>query len=242
MMDAVNKVMVIVGGNRGIGAATARLAAERGWHVVLTSSRPDPAADALAGEIGGTALVCDVRDEAQVQRAFAQAAALGPLAAMVYSSGVTGAASPLADAAADTLRDVVAVNLTGAMLCAREAVRHMSTARGGAGGSITFVSSRASDRGSSGEYVWYAATKGGVNSLAIGLARELAKEGVRVNCVSPGPVATDMLSPQRQAIGAANVPMGRVGQPLEVANAVLFLAGAEASYITGANLAVAGGA
>lgn len=241
-MDETGKVMIVVGGNRGIGAATARLAAERGWRVVLTSSRPDPAADRLAGEIGGMAVACDVRDEADVTALFERAAAAGTLSAVVYSSGVTGAASPLSDASAETLADVVAVNLTGAMLCAREAVRLMSTARGGQGGSITFVSSRASDRGSSGEYVWYAATKGGVNSLAIGLAREVAKEGVRVNCVSPGPVATEMLSPERQAIGAANVPMGRVGQPDEVAAAVLFLASAEASYITAANLAVAGGA
>lgn len=241
-MDQSQSVMVIVGGNRGIGAATARLAAAQGWRVVLTSSRPDPAAQALAQEIGGTALACDVRDEAEVQQLFAAAAALGPLGALVYSSGITGPASPLAQAEADTLRDVVAVNLTGAMLCAREAVRRLSTALGGPGGSITFISSRASDRGSSGEYVWYAATKGAVNSLAIGLAREVAKEGVRVNCVSPGPVATDMLSLERQAIGAANVPMGRVGQPDEVAAAVLFLASAQASYITAANLAVAGGA
>lgn len=241
-MNQAKTVMIVVGGNRGIGAATARLGAARGWRVVLTSSRPDPAADALAAELGGLAVPCDVRDEAQVAALFAQAAELGPIRAVVYSSGITGAASHLAEATADTLHDVVAVNLTGAMLCAREGVRRMSTAYGGPGGSITFISSRASDRGSSGEYVWYAATKGGVNSLATGLAREVAQEGVRVNCVSPGPVATGMLTPERQAIGAANVPMGRVGAPEEVAAAVLFLASDEASYITAANLAVAGGA
>lgn len=241
-MKQTNRIMIVVGGNRGIGAATARLAASRGWRVVLTSSRTDPAADSLAAELGGLAVPCDVRDEAQVAALFARAAQLGPIGAVVYSSGITGAASPLAQAAAETLQDVVAVNLTGAMLCAREGVRRMSTAHGGQGGSITFISSRASDRGSSGEYVWYAATKGGVNSLSLGLAREVAKEGVRVNCVSPGPVATEMLTPERQAIGAANVPMGRVGEPDEVAAAVLFLASEEASYITAANLAVAGGA
>lgn len=236
------QIMVVVGGSRGIGAATARLAATRGYHPVIVSSRANAQAQALAADIGGTALVCDVRDEEQVVRLFADAAALGRVSAMVYSSGITGPASPLAEAAAQTLSDVVAVNLTGAMLCAREAVRHMSTARGGTGGTITFISSRASDRGSSGEYVWYAATKGGVNSLAIGLAREVAREGIRVNCVSPGPIATEMLSPERQQLGGNAVAMGRVGLTEEVASAVLYLASDEASFITAANLAVAGGA
>lgn len=236
------QIMVVVGGSRGIGAATARLAATRGYHPVIVSSRPNAQAQDLAAAIGGTALECDVRDEEQVVRLFNDVAALGRIGAMVYSSGITGPASPLADASAATLADVVAVNLTGAMLCAREAVRHLSTARGGAGGTITFISSRASDRGSSGEYVWYAATKGGVNSLAIGLAREVAREGIRVNCVSPGPVATEMLSPERQVQGGNAVAMGRVGLPEEVAAAVLYLASDEASYITAANLAVAGGA
>lgn len=237
-----NKVMIVVGGSRGIGAAVARMAAARGWAVALTYHSGADEAQALANGIcaaGGTAraVPCDVADEASVARAFADAATLGPVAAMVYSSGITGAASPLAQAEAETLRQVVGVNLTGAMLAAREAVRAMPH-----GGAITFISSRASDRGSAGEYVWYAATKGGVNSLAIGLSKEVAALGIRVNCVSPGPVATDMLSPQRQAQGAAAVPMQRVGQPEEIAEAVLFLSSDAASYVTGANLAVAGGA
>src|SRR5690606_9432678 len=123
---------------------------------------------------------------------------LGRVAALVYSSGITGPASTLVDARAETLREVIEVNLTGAMLCAREAVRAMAES----GGSITFISSRAADRGSSGEYVWYAASKGGLNSLCIGLSREVASQGIRVNCVSPGPVATEMLSAERQAKGA----------------------------------------
>ena len=241
------KVMVVVGGSRGIGAATARLAASRGYRVVLTYARSANEAEALVHEIelaGGTAkaIRCDVADEADIVALFERAAQFGPLQAMVYSSGVTGSASQLADVDADTLREVVAVNLTGAMLCAREAVRRMSIARGGTGGTITFISSRASDRGSAGEYVWYAASKGGVNSLALGLAREVGREGIRVNCVSPGPVATEMLSPERQQQGANAVAMGRVGEPAEIAAAVLYLASDEASYVTGANLAVAGGA
>ena len=239
--------MVVIGGSRGIGAATARMAAARGYAVVLTFAGSAEQAHALVADIesaGGTAAAvrCDVAQESDILALFDQAAALGPVTAMVYSSGITGSASQVADVRADTLRDVIAVNLTGAMLSARESVRRMSTVRGGQGGSITFISSRAADRGSAGEYVWYAASKGGVNSFAIGLAREVAQEGIRVNCVSPGPVATEMLSAQRQAQGAAAVAMGRVAEPAEIASAVLYLASDEASYVTGANLAVAGGA
>ncbi len=240
-------VMLIIGGNRGIGAATARLAAARGYRVALTYASSSDDAERVVQEItaaGGQAhtLRCDVTREEDIVALFRQVVELGPLTAMVYSSGVTGEASRLADVTAETLHHVVNVNLTGAMISAREAVRHMSVEQGGAGGAITFISSRASDRGSSGEYVWYAASKGGVNSFAIGLAREVAKEGIRVNCVSPGPVATEMLTPERQALGAAAVAIGRVAQPAEIASAVLYLSSEEASYVTGANLAVAGGA
>ena len=240
-------IMVIIGGSRGIGAATARMAAARGWHVVPTYRSGAAEAEAVVQDIeaaGGraSAIACDSASEADIVALFESAARIGPLGAMVYAAGITGTASTLAEVEAATLEQVIAVNLTGAMLSAREAVRHMAKSRGGAGGSITFISSRASDRGSAGEYVWYAASKGGVNALSLGLAREVAADGIRVNCVSPGPVATEMLSPERQAKGAAAVAMGRVGTPEEVASAVLYLASPEASYITAANLAVAGGA
>lgn len=207
------KVMVVIGGSRGIGAATARLAASRGYTVVLTYTRGEKEARDVERSIefeGGTAraIACDVANEAEIVALFDCASELGPITAMVYSSGITGPASPLAEASTETLRSVMEVNLTGAMLSAREAVKRMSTAYGGTGGTITFISSRASDRGSPGEYVWYAASKGGVNSLSLGLAREVAAEGIRVNCVSPGPVATEMLSPERQRIGANAVAMG----------------------------------
>jgi NAD(P)-dependent dehydrogenase (short-subunit alcohol dehydrogenase family) len=239
--------MVVIGGSRGIGAAVARMAAARGWQVLLTYVSQAGEAEALVAEIeadGGSAraTACDVASEENLVDLFMQARGMGSVDAVVYSSGITGDASPLADAEADTLRRVVEVNLTGAMIAAREAVRSMAKGRGGAGGSITFISSRASDRGSAGEYVWYAASKGGVNSLCIGLAREVAQDGIRVNCVSPGPVATEIMSPERQARGAAAVPMQRVADPDEIAEAVLFLASDAASYVTGANLAVAGGA
>jgi NAD(P)-dependent dehydrogenase (short-subunit alcohol dehydrogenase family) len=241
------QVLVVIGGSRGIGAATARLAASRGYTVVLTYARGEDEAREVERSIvveGGAAhaVACNVAHETEIVALFDRASELGPIAAVVYSSGITGPASPLAEASAETLRSVVDVNLTGAMLSAREAVKRMSTVHGGSGGSIIFISSRSSDRGSPGEYVWYAASKGGLNSLSLGLAREVAAEGIRVNCVSPGPVATEMLSPERQQLGANAVAMGRVGQPEEIAAAVLYLASDEASYVTGANLAVAGGA
>ena len=246
-MPMSDKVMIVIGGSRGIGAAVARKAAAAGWRVLLTYAAGADEADAVVQAIakaGGTASTqrCDVAREEEITALFARAGELGRIDALVYSSGITGAASPLADVSAETLRAVIDVNLTGAMLAAREAVRRMGTNRGGSGGTITFISSRASDRGSAGEYVWYAASKGGLNSFSLGLAREVAASGIRVNCVSPGPVATGMLSAERQALGAAAVPMQRVAQPEEIADAVLYLASGSASYVTGANLAVAGGA
>lgn len=242
-MSLPNRVIIVIGGSRGIGAAVSRMAAARGWTVLLSyATGADDAAGVVAGIAadGGTAHAqpCDATAEGDVAALFVRAAELGGPHAVVYSTGITGDASTLAEASAATLRRVIDVNLTGALLCAREAARTMEHP----GCSITLISSRASQRGSAGEYVWYAASKGGLDSLCIGLSRELAGRNIRVNCVSPGPVATAMLSPERQAQGAAAVPMQRVADPAEVAEAVLFLASDAASYITGANLAVAGGA
>jgi len=241
------KVAVIVGGSRGIGAATVRLAASRGYVVVFSyAARADEAAavEQSVAAAGGTAhaVQANAGSEDDLLALFDKAAELGPICALVYSAGITGPASPLADASADTLRQVIEVNLVGAMLAAREAVRRMSTARGGAGGGIVFVSSRAAALGSPGEYVWYAASKGGMDSLAIGLSKEVGGQGIRVNCVSPGPVETGMLSAERLALGASRVPMQRAGQPDEIAQAVLYLLSDQAAYVTGANLSVSGGA
>lgn len=241
------KVAVIVGGSRGIGAAIVRLAASRGYVAVF--SYASGANDAAAVEqavtaAGGTAhaVKADAANENDLIALFEKAAQVGPIAAVVYSAGITGPASPLADAEADTLRQVIDINLVGAMIAAREGVRRMSTAKGGNGGGIVFVSSRAAGLGSAGEYIWYAASKGGIDSLAIGLSKEVAGQGIRVNCVSPGPVETGMLSPERLALGASRVPMQRAGQPEEVAEAVLYLLSDQASFVTGANLSVSGGA
>jgi len=241
------KVAIIVGGSRGIGAAVARLAAARGYRVVLSYASRAEEAEKLAARIaaeGGEAhaVQADASREGDLVALFDRAAALGPVSALVYSTGITGVPSPLADASADTLRQVIDVNLVGAMLAAREGVRRMSTARGGQGGAIVLISSRAAGLGSAGEYVWYAASKGGMDSFAIGLSKEVGAEGIRVNCVSPGPVATDMLSAERQALGASRVPLQRVAQPEEIAEAVLYLLSDAASFVTGANLAVSGGA
>ena len=241
------KVAIVIGGSRGIGAAVVRLAASQGYCVLFSfASRAEDAValEQAVASAGGEAhgIQADAANEAELAALFDRAATLGRISALVYSAGITGAASSLVDASADTLRRVIAVNLVGAMLAAREAVRRMSTARGGQGGAIVFISSRAAKLGSAGEYIWYAASKGGVDSLAIGLSKKVGGEGIRVNCVSPGPVETDMLSAERLALGASRVPMQRVGQPEEIAQAVLYLLSDAASYVTGANLAVSGGA
>jgi NAD(P)-dependent dehydrogenase (short-subunit alcohol dehydrogenase family) len=240
-------VILVTGGSRGIGAATARLAAQRGYDVAFTYVRDESAAQRVADDIRALgrrvlALKSNVGSEEDVIRTFAEVdAQLGRIRALVFNSAITGAHSRLDEAATSTLREVIEVNLLGAMYCAREAIRRMSTRHGGNGGSIVFISSRASVYGSPGEFVWYAASKGGIDSLSIGLAREVGREGIRVNVVSPGPIDTQMHRPGRLQQGVEKSPMGRAGQPEEVAEAALFLASDAASYCTGSNLAVAGG-
>jgi len=239
-------VFLVVGGSRGIGAAISVAAAEAGYEVLLSYASNADAAQAVVDRIaaaGGTAKAvrADTSVPEDVAALFAAADGLGSLAVLAYSGGITGTSSPLADADPADIARVIGVNLTGAMLCAREAIARMSTARGGTGGAIVLISSRASDYGSPGEHVWYAASKGGIDSLTKGLAREVGKEGIRVNAVSPGPVATGMLDAAKQERAAGLSPIGRIGTPEEIAAAVMFMASAEASFVTGANLAVSGG-
>lgn len=239
-------VFVVTGGSRGIGAAIAEAAARGGYAVLLTYASDAASAQDVVGGIraaGGTAeaVRADTGVAADVAALFEAADRLGPLRALAYNAGITGTSSALADADPGQIERVISVNLTGAILCAREAVTRLSTARGGEGGSIVLLSSRATAYGSPGEHVWYAASKGGVDSLALGLAREVGGEGIRVNAVSPGPVATDMLSEEKRARATAISPLGRIGRPEEVADAVMFLVSEQASFVTGANLAVSGG-
>jgi NAD(P)-dependent dehydrogenase (short-subunit alcohol dehydrogenase family) len=244
-------LLIITGGARGIGAATARLAAQRGWDVCVNYRVDEAAAgqvvaDCRANGVNAVAVAADVSVEADVERLFATAQdVLGPVRGLVNNAGIVGGKSQLADFDAARMERIFAVNALGAFLCARAAVRRMSTARGGEGGVIVNVSSRAAAIGGAGEYVDYAAAKAAVDTLTIGLAREVADEGVRVNGVRPGMIHTDIHAsggqPGRVERLAPTVPMRRGGRPEEVAEAIVWLLSPASSYATGALLDVSGG-
>jgi NAD(P)-dependent dehydrogenase (short-subunit alcohol dehydrogenase family) len=240
-------VLLIAGGSRGIGASTCKLAGARGFDVAVNyksnAKRAAEVVDAV-NAAGGQAVAIqgDMVSEDTVERVFDEAAkALGPITHFVHSAGVGGKNSKLEAASAATLREVIDVNLYGGLLCARAAVRRMSTAKGGPGGSIVLISSIASVTGGAGEYVFYAAAKGGIDTLTIGLAREVVKDGIRVNAIRPGPTDTEIHEPGRLERISPLLPMGRPGQPDEIAEAILFLLSDAASYITGVVLNVSGG-
>ena len=240
-------VLLLAGGSRGIGAATCRMAAVRGYDVAINYKSNAQAAASVAHAVraaGGKTVTIqgDMVTEETVERVFDEATkALGPITHFVHSAGVGGKNSKLEAASAATLREVLDVNLYGGLLCAREAVRRMSTAHGGRGGAIVLLSSIASLTGGANEYVFYAAAKGGIDALTNGLAREVVKEGIRVNAVRPGPSKTDIHEPGRLERITPLLPMGRPGEPEEIAEAILFLLSDAASYITGAVLNVSGG-
>jgi NAD(P)-dependent dehydrogenase (short-subunit alcohol dehydrogenase family) len=238
-------VVLITGGGRGIGAATARRCAAAGWTVCLTYRADRAAAEALAGELGGAAVQADVGVESEVVQAFAAAAALGPLAGLVANAGIVAPRSRVDELDVARVERMLAVNVLGAIVCCREAVRRMSTRHGGAGGAIVLVSSAAARLGSPGEYVDYAASKAAVDTLGLGLAREVAQEGVRVNVVRPGIIDTEIHAsggqPDRAARLGPGAPLGRAGTADEVAAAIAWLLGADAAYCTGSVLDVAGG-
>jgi len=240
-------VLLIAGGSRGIGAATARLAAQRGYDVAVNFKSNAKAAASVVGAVKAAgrkaiALQGDMAKEAEIERVFDETAkALGPITHFVHSAGIAGKLSPLIDADTETLREVVDVNLMGALLCSRAAAQRMATSRGGKGGSIVLLSTIATLTSGAGEYVFYAAAKGGVDVLTVGLARELAKEGVRINAVRPGPTRTEIHAPGRLERITPMLPMGRPGEPDEIAEPILFLLSDAASYVTGAVLNVSGG-
>ena len=247
----MNNVIVITGGSRGIGAATVRLAAQRGHAVCISYLRDALAADSIVAEIvqaGGSAIAvqADVSVEADVLRLFKTVDdSLGPITALVNNAGINAQQMRVEQMDAARLIRVFAVNVTGSFLCAREAVRRMSTKHGGSGGAIVNISSVASRLGSSEEYVDYAASKAAIDTFTIGLSKEVALEGIRVNAVRPGVVYTEIHAvggePNRVERVKQFVPMKRGGQPEEIARAILWLLSEEASYCTGAILDVSGG-
>jgi NAD(P)-dependent dehydrogenase (short-subunit alcohol dehydrogenase family) len=246
-MTSAPKILLVTGASRGIGAATARLAAAQGFDVAVNYARDKAAADAVVADVEAAgrkavAVQADVADEADVARVFAAVdKSLGRLTHLVCNTGITGPLMRLEALPAAEARAVLDTNVLGAFLCARAAIPRMSTRHGGTGGAIVFVSSAAATLGGAGEYVIYAASKGAVESLSIGLSKELAGDGIRSNVVSPGPIATGIHPPGRLERIAPAVPMGRAGTMEEVAQAVLFLLSEQSSYTTGAVLRVAGG-
>ncbi len=245
------KVLLVTGGSRGIGAAVARLAAERGYSVCLSYLRDRKAADEVVADIremngAAIAVQADVAQEQDVVRLFREAeASLGPITALVNNAGILEKQMRVEHMDAARIGRVFATNVTGSFLCAREAVRRMSTRHGGQGGAIVNLSSRASRLGAPGEYVDYAASKAAIDTLTIGLAKEVAAEGIRVNAVSPGVIYTDIHAsggePGRVERVKDSIPMKRGGTAEEVARAVLWLLSDEASFTTGATIDVAGG-
>ncbi len=245
------RVVLVTGGGRGIGAATVRLASQRGWSVCINYRNKDTEAKKLADEInqsGGTAIPikADVSREADVISLFDTVdAELGMIHALVNNAGIIAPQSQLVDVSADRLRKIFDTNVVGSFLCAREAVKRMSVSRGGSGGSIVNLSSSAARIGSPNEFIDYAASKGAIDTMTLGLSKEVAEEGIRVNAVRPGLIETEMhldtgdihrLQKLREW-----VPMKRVGSSSEVASTIVWLMSDDASYITGALVDVAGG-
>ncbi len=244
-------VALITGASRGIGAATALRAAQQGFAVAVNYTRSAEAANAIVQQIvtaGGTAIAvhADVADEAQVLAMYQLIdTQLGPLAALVNNAGVVDVAARVDEMSVQRIRRMFDINVLGTFICTREALRRMSTRHGGKGGCIVNVSSVAARLGGPGQYVDYGASKGAIDTFTVGLAKEVASEGVRVNAVRPGIIETDIHAsggqPDRAQQMAPLVPMLRAGSADEVARAIIWLLGPDASYVTGANIDVSGG-
>ena len=240
-------VLLITGASRGIGAATARMAATRGYDVAVNYLRDKGAADGVVRDIEAAgrravAIQGDMAQEADIEQLFAQTEeTLGPITHFVYNSGIGGHISRLDAVETKTLREVMDLNVLGALISMRTAIRRMSTAHGGKGGAIVLIGSATARLGAANDYVWYAASKAAVETIAVGAAKEVAKEGIRVNTVAPGPIDTEIHEPGAGHRIMPFVPIGRAGTPDEVAEAILFMLSDGASNITGTTLRVAGG-
>jgi NAD(P)-dependent dehydrogenase (short-subunit alcohol dehydrogenase family) len=247
----MSDIILITGGGRGIGAATATLAALRGYRIAISYLRDERAAQALVAALrasGADAITiqADVSREADVERLFRELDVVwGAPSVLVNNAGIVDRGSRVDQMSQSRLERMFAINVIGSILCAREAVRRMSTLHGGRGGSIVNLSSAASKHGSAGEYVDYAASKAAIDTFTLGLAREVASEGIRVNAVRPGIITTEIHAsggdPERAERMGPSLPMHRAGTAEEVAHAILWLASGEASYCTGAVLDVSGG-
>jgi NAD(P)-dependent dehydrogenase (short-subunit alcohol dehydrogenase family) len=246
----MNPVLLVTGGGRGIGAAVARLASRRGYDVAVNFRSDERAALNVVEDVRrtgarGIAVQADVSSERDVVKLFQAVDQFGQLGALVNNAAITGGFSRVADLESKMLGEVLGVNVFGAILCAREAVRRISTRWGGNGGAIVNLSSLAARNGGGGEWVHYAATKGALETFTVGLAREVAAEGIRVNAVSPGIVDTEMHGtagdPHRPQRLAGSIPMGRAATANEIAETVMWLVSPAASYVTGAIVEAGGG-
>lgn len=243
----MTKVALVTGGSRGIGAATCRLLARDGWDVAVNYRSDAPAAEAVVADIvaaGRRALAVqgDVASEADVLAMFETTErTLGPIVGLVNSAGISSPKGRVEALTVEAIERVLRVNVVGSILTCREAVKRMSTTHGGPGGAIVNVSSGSAYIGNPGSGVLYAISKGAVNSLHAGLSQEVAGEGIRVNAVSPGMTATDMVSEESIRKQIPNIPMGRAGKAEEIAEAIVWLMSDHASYVAGANIRVAGG-
>jgi NAD(P)-dependent dehydrogenase (short-subunit alcohol dehydrogenase family) len=244
------RVVIITGGSRGIGRATALAAAKRGWRVVIGYATNKVAADDVVAKIeasNGKALAvkCDVGVEADILALFKAVDSFGPLGALVNNAGIVGQTARVEDLTADRINHMLRVNVTGSFLCAREAVKRMSTRHGGKGGVIVNLSSVAATLGSANTYVDYAASKGAIDTFTLGLSNEVAAEGIRAAGIRPGLIDTEIHAsggdPDRHHRLSKTVPMQRVGTADEIANAIVWLMSDEASYVTGTTLNVSGG-
>ncbi len=249
--NTARKIALITGGSRGIGAATAKLLAARGYNICISYRARQSDAEAVlenlrSHDVKTIAVQADISLEHDVERLFAAVdEQLGPLTALVNNAGMLLQQSRVEQMTAARINQILQTNVTGTLLCCREAIKRMSTANGGTGGAIVNVSSGAARSGSPNEYIDYAASKGAVDTLTIGLSKEVAREGIRVNGVRPGLIATEMHSdggePERIERLKSRIPLGRGGQPEEVAGAIAWLLSEEASFTTGTFIDTTGG-